>query len=597
MNQTRSKIQKLTFLLTSLLLLCINTVAQTDSLVTVGIYQNPPKIFLDENKKPAGIFVELLEEIARLENWQLNYVSCTWNDCMKSLENGDIDLLPNVAFTFDRMQQIDFNRVPVIEGWSQVYANPKSTIIRLADLDGKNIVLTESSVQQSMFNLIMNGFRYQFHELSATSYPDAFAMVKTGVADAAIVNNYFGDTYYKDYGLIKTPLIFSPTILHFTVKKGENTWIIEAIDEHLEKWRQTPESFFYQTLEKYARPSEIAEKPHTHLNYLLLIYGIILTGILLFLFFHRRLTRKTRELVKAAKKLNYEEQKFRNYIEHAPYGVFVADEAGKYIDVNPAACELTGYSPEEIIGKNIGDIIADEGKKAALKHYKTVVNKGKSTAIIPYVTKKGEKRLWKIIATSVSPKRFIGFVDDITEEVETRNRLNMMSEIFDQSVNEIYLFDAGDYHFVQVNEAAVKNTGYASWELQKMTPFDLKINLSVEQFDALIQSLLRKEKNSAIVETPHYRKDGSFYFAEVYLQFLEKENLFLTVVLDITDRKNKEKELQQVQKKLKKKVAEKTKDLNERITELENFREATIERELRMEELRKEIEQLKNEKK
>jgi hypothetical protein len=79
------------------------------------------------------------------------------------------------------------------------------------------------------------------------------------------------------------------------------------------------------------------------------------------------------------------------------------------------------------------------------------------------------------------------------------------------------------------------------------------------------------------------------------LQLLEVENekLFSAVVLDVTDRKNKEKELQQIRERLEKEVNEKTRELHDRIAELENFREATIERELRMEELRKEIERHK----
>ncbi len=48
-----------------------------------------------------------------------------------------------------------------------------------------------------------------------------------------------------------------------------------------------------------------------------------------------------------------------------------------------------------------------------------------------------------------------------------------------------------------------------------------------------------------------------------------------------------------MKEKLETQVNEKTKELSERIEELESFREATIERELRMEELRKEIELLK----
>ena len=126
MIQTRSKIQKVIVLLGGLLFLCTTTFAQTDSLITVGIYQNPPKVYFDENREPAGIFVEMLEEIARLENWQLNYVSCTWNECLLSLENGEIDLMPDVAFTLERSQRVGFNSVPVLESWSQVYANPVS---------------------------------------------------------------------------------------------------------------------------------------------------------------------------------------------------------------------------------------------------------------------------------------------------------------------------------------------------------------------------------------------------------------------------------------------------------------------------------------
>jgi PAS domain S-box-containing protein len=578
---------------------CTNLQAETDSLIMVGIYQNPPKIYFDENKKPAGIFIELLEEIARLENWQLNYVSCTWNDCLLALENGEIDLLPDVAYTFDRSQRFGFNTIPVIESWSQVYANPDLPVTQLSDLKGKNIALVESSMQQPLFHQIMNGFGYPFHEVRASSFPDAFSMVKIGVADAAVVNYFFGEAQYKSYNLIKTPVIFNPAILHFAVNDSENEWITKTIDNYLTEWKQTPESFYYKTLKKYIHPVGVAEEPHVHLLYFLLIAGILLTGIFLYLFLRTRFNRQTKELVKAIKQLRYEEKKFRSYIDHAPHGIFIANEHGKYVDVNPTVCKLTGYKKQELIGKNIPDIIEDEGKIKALNHYKAVTKEGKATVIIPYLTKNSERRLWKVTVTTISANRFIGFVEDVTEDTKMRNRLQMMSKIFDQSVNEIYLFDIHDYHFVQVNEAVISNTGYAAWELEKMTPFDLKINLSPEQFDALIQPLLKKEKKSAVLETPHYRKDGTFYNTEVYLQLLEIENekVFSAVVLDITDRRNKEKELQQIQERLEKEVNEKTRELNKRIAELENFREATIERELRMEELRNEIERLKNEQK
>ncbi|MBN2245699.1 MAG: PAS domain-containing protein [Candidatus Aminicenantes bacterium] len=64
---------------------------------------------------------------------------------------------------------------------------------------------------------------------------------------------------------------------------------------------------------------------------------------------------------------------------------------------------------------------------------------------------------------------------------------------------------------------------------------------------------------------------------------------------DISKRKQTEKELIQLKDNLEKEVAEKTRELKERILELERFHDATINREIRMNELREEIERLKRE--
>ena len=62
--------------------------------VTVGLYENPPKIFTTETGEPAGLFVEIIEAVARAEGWRLAYVPCNWNECLTRLENGEIDLMP-----------------------------------------------------------------------------------------------------------------------------------------------------------------------------------------------------------------------------------------------------------------------------------------------------------------------------------------------------------------------------------------------------------------------------------------------------------------------------------------------------------------------
>jgi len=65
---------------------------------------------------------------------------------------------------------------------------------------------------------------------------------------------------------------------------------------------------------------------------------------------------------------------------------------------------------------------------------------------------------------------------------------------------------------------------------------------------------------------------------------------------DITKLKQSEYEIIKLKDELEIKVEEKTRELKERVAELERFHEATIDRELRMKELRDEIEKLKNDK-
>jgi PAS domain S-box-containing protein len=46
-------------------------------------------------------------------------------------------------------------------------------------------------------------------------------------------------------------------------------------------------------------------------------------------------------------------------LEHAPVGALVLDETGRHLAANRAACRLTGYSREELLGKSPLELAAD----------------------------------------------------------------------------------------------------------------------------------------------------------------------------------------------------------------------------------------------
>ncbi|SHJ28221.1 PAS domain S-box-containing protein [Tangfeifania diversioriginum] len=572
--------------------------SQPDSTIKVGIYQNPPKVFIDESGNAAGIFIEILEEMARQEGWQLEYFRCNWSDCLQSLENSEIDLMPDVAFSYERAQKFSFNNLPVIESWSQVYASPGSGISQLSDLEDKKVALVEGSVQQTFFKQVMAGYGYSFTEIHASSFGEAFSEVKIGVADVAVTNNFFGEMNFNDYDLKKTPVIFNAAILHFATPKGENTWLLKTIDSHLADWKNTPRSFYYQILEQYKGLEISQSEKHSHFPYYFAVAGLVLLVGLVLLGYSVRLKKQSAQTRSNVLQLNKEKEKLQSYFENSPFGVFVANETGHLVEVNPKACELTGYSSGEILKKSISEFAPEELRDEVANHFKRVDVGGKASGIYPFLTKTGKKKTLTVDAVKVSDTHIVAFVNDITDSMSANSRLDRLGKIFHQSVNEIYLIDAVTLRFVEVNNAALANTGYTLSEMKQMTPMNLKPDIQEEDVKKIFEKLRSVESQPVRFESRHYRKDGTFYEAEINIQLLEyrNEKLFSAVVLDITERKNAENELKKMKEKLEMQVNEKTKELNQRIEELESFREATIERELRMEELRQEINALKNDK-
>ena len=49
-------------------------------------------------------------------------------------------------------------------------------------------------------------------------------------------------------------------------------------------------------------------------------------------------------------------------VENGPAAVFVADEEGRYVAVNQAACILLGYSREELLAMHVADVAQDSAE-------------------------------------------------------------------------------------------------------------------------------------------------------------------------------------------------------------------------------------------
>ena len=54
--------------------------------------------------------------------------------------------------------------------------------------------------------------------------------------------------------------------------------------------------------------------------------------------------------------LRASERKYRQLVEHAVDGIILGDASGHLIDVNPKACEMTGYALKDLLGRHISEL-------------------------------------------------------------------------------------------------------------------------------------------------------------------------------------------------------------------------------------------------
>ena len=113
--------------------------------------------------------------------------------------------------------------------------------------------------------------------------------------------------------------------------------------------------------------------------------------------------------------LRESESRLRSYIENAPIGVFIADETGKYLEVNPAASQITGYSAQELTKLNLIDLVPAFDYPRAFAHFQRLLETGQSTGEIAFKHKTGQLRYWSVDSVKLSDTRFMGFTQDVTQ--------------------------------------------------------------------------------------------------------------------------------------------------------------------------------------
>ena len=255
---------------------------------------------------------------------------------------------------------------------------------------------------------------------------------------------------------------------------------------------------------------------------------------------------------KAMKALKESEEKFRTLTQISLTGIFIYHET--FIYVNPAFCEITGYTEQELLTMHPWEVLTSQYQEKI----KEVARKRitgellESTQMQVDVKRKdGQIRNTKVsVATMPYHGGFVGTgnIIDITDVIQAKSRLQLLSQAVDQMDEMVRITDI-DGNIIYVNPATSKTTQYSEDEiLGQSSKLFQSGKHSTEFYKKLWDTILSGDTYKNILINK--KKDGTLFYDEKIISPLKNGQgnirYFVSTSRDISDRMALEKELKQL---------------------------------------------------
>lgn len=253
------------------------------------------------------------------------------------------------------------------------------------------------------------------------------------------------------------------------------------------------------------------------------------------------------ERVQAEKAVRNSEQRYRELYNEAPVGYHEIDLDTRIVNINRTACELLGYSSEELLGKSVLEIIVPGERAWAGQCLKEKL--AGTRPLVAYlqvlVTQDGRELVAEIQEREHRDEdgRITGLrsvVQDVSKRKQTETALveseRRARALFDGIHDAVFVHDQ-EGRILDANPAACRQLGYSREELLGMTTSQI----DVPEFAAGFQERLQRQlqEGTLCCEGLHRTKTGRIIPVEVTTSTVQFDNqvAVLAILRDITERK------------------------------------------------------------
>ena len=131
-----------------------NVTAKPQSEVVKAAWYEDSYHITDKNGNRSGYGYEYEQAVSAYTGWDYDYVTGNWEELLKKLQNGEIDLMSSLSYTDERAKTMLFSDLPMGEEKYYLYADLANSDISASDissLNGQSISMMENSVQTTQF--------------------------------------------------------------------------------------------------------------------------------------------------------------------------------------------------------------------------------------------------------------------------------------------------------------------------------------------------------------------------------------------------------------------------------------------------------------
>ncbi len=409
------------------------------TVLKVGVYNNKPTIFVDETGTAQGLFIDILEDVALQEDWEIEYVAGHFSEVLHRLQTGTIDILPATAFSKEREGYVNFTNETVIANWGEIYTSTLLNITSLVELEGKVIAVKQDDIHFKALQNMVESFDISCRFIETDEYETIFEMLSSHYVDIGVVNRLYGNDNKAGYNVRDTPIIFNPIDLRYAFPKYKNEKIANTIDVYLTAAKIDQDSVYYQAINRWLVFDTKTKLPRWVWQLIAGVVGSALFFLAATLLFRSEVKKRTKQLsttnrqlnaqIEERKKTEEELRKFAHIVEASCDAMALIDKEHRHILANSVYLRKIAAVDTDIAGVAVQDLLGRDFFDNELKESVLACLQGRVVHVQAMLRKEqGRTSYWSITLSPyyLNNDEIAGYVIDIrdvTGQIEIQNRL------------------------------------------------------------------------------------------------------------------------------------------------------------------------------